>query len=380
MTERARSNTHPTDARSAAPATRPAALRIGSLELDTPVISAPIAGFTDLIFRRLVREFGGCGLIYTEMVSAGGWVQGQQAEPERLQGVKDEAGPLGVQLWDREPAMVEEGARRLRDYGVAVIDLNFGCPKKRIMGKQGAGATLLRDPATVGRMVAATVRGAGGIPVTAKIRLGPSVACRTATEVARQVAANGAAAITVHGRTAGDGYGTPSNFEMIGEVVAAVDVPVVANGDIADAASALLALNVTGAAGVMVARAALTRPWVFREITAALRGDPVPRAPTLAEQREQLLAHHAAVVALEGDPAGTIRMRKFACRYLAGIRGARAFRARIALAHDSDDFRRIVSECFPGDESGYDAVEDAWGVEPMGALGDLETCPTEGAE
>ncbi|MGE3165843.1 MAG: tRNA dihydrouridine synthase [Planctomycetota bacterium] len=350
-------------------------LHIGSLALATPVISAPIAGFTDLVFRRLVRDFGGCGLIYTEMVSAGGWVQGQQTEPERLHGVRTEPGPLGVQLWDREPAMVEEGARRLRDYGVAVIDLNFGCPKQRIMGKQGAGAKLLRDPETVGRMVAATVRGAGGIPVTAKIRLGPSANCRTATAVARQAAANGAVAITVHGRTAGEGYGTPSRFDLIGEVVAAVDVPVIANGDIVDAPSAMRALRLSGAAGVMVARAALTRPWVFREITAALRGEAAPRAPSLLEQREQLLAHHAAVVDLEGDPAGTIRMRKFACRYLAGVRGARAFRARIALARDADDFRRIVSETFPD-------VAHSGDTTPFGDGGVeyAETCAAEAAE
>jgi tRNA-dihydrouridine synthase B len=143
-----------------------APLQIGSLPLATPILQAPIAGFTDLVFRRIVRELGGCGLIYTEMVSAGGWVRGN-IPPERLVGVADEPGPLGVQLWDREPQMVEEAARRLVDLGVSVIDLNFGCPKKRIMGKQGAGAQLLRDPSTISRMIEATIRGAGEIPVTA---------------------------------------------------------------------------------------------------------------------------------------------------------------------------------------------------------------------
>lgn len=324
-------------------------LRIGPVELAHPVLSAPIAGFTDRIFRDIVREFGGCGLIYTEMVSAGGWVQGN-IPPDRLDGVENEARPLGVQLWDREEYPIEEAARRLVDLGVTVIDLNFGCPKKRIMGTHAAGATLLRDPATVGRLVAAAVRGAGRVPVTAKMRLGPSVALRTAPSVARAAADSGAAAVTVHGRTAGDGYGVPCNRELIAEVVQAVDVPVIANGDVHDGPSAVETLRVTGAAGVMVARGCLTRPWVFREIAAALRGEPLPASPTQAEQRALLLRHHAAMVEREGDRFGTVVMRKFAVRYLTGIPGSRHFRDQITRAETGTEFRATVERFFPADQ------------------------------
>lgn len=324
----------------------PTSLTIGSLCLSSPVLSAPIAGFTDRIFRGIVREFGGCGLIYTEMVSAGGWIDGR-IPPDRLQGVESEPRPLGVQLWDREERTIEEAARRLADLDISVIDLNFGCPKKRIMGTHAAGATLLRDPATVGRLVAAAVRGAGCVPVTAKMRLGPSMATRTAPDVARSAEANGAAAITVHGRTADESYGIPSNRAMIAEVVHAVRVPVIANGDVVDAASALATLRATGAAGVMVARGALTRPWVFREIAAALRGEAVPPAPTLEEQRALLLRHHAAMVEQESDRWGTVAMRKFAVRYLTGVSGSRPFRDRITRAENGAEFRSIVAEFFP---------------------------------
>jgi tRNA-dihydrouridine synthase B len=259
-------------------------LSIGPLTLETRVLAAPIAGFTDVLFRRTVRRLGGCGLIFTEMVSAGGWVEGNVL-PERLKGVEGEPRPLGVQLWDREAAMIEEAARRLAALEISLIDLNFGCPKKRIMGKHAAGATLLRDPATVGRLVAAAVRGAGRVPVTAKIRLGSSVRARTAVEVALSAEASGAAAITVHGRTADQHYGVPCHRDLIAEVVQAVSVPVIANGDVADAASALDTLRETGAAAVMVARAALNRPWVFREIAAALCGEPIPPPPDLAPPR-----------------------------------------------------------------------------------------------
>jgi tRNA-dihydrouridine synthase B len=331
-------------------------LAIGNLRLTAPVLSAPIAGFTDRIFRAIVREFGGCGIIFTEMVSAAGWIDGR-IPPDRLQGVESEPRPLGVQLWDREERTIEEAARRLADLDISVIDLNFGCPKKRIMGTHAAGATLLRDPATVGRLVAAAVRGAGNIPVTAKIRLGPSLRARTAPDVARSAATNGAAAITVHGRTADDNYGIPCNHELIAEVVQSVSVPVIANGDVVDAASAVATLRLTGAAGVMVARGALTRPWVFREIAAALRGEVSAPPPTLAEQRALLLRHHAAMVEQEGDHWGTVAMRKFAVRYLHGIPGSRPFRDRITRAENGAEFRATVEGFFP--ELGREVIDSS---------------------
>lgn len=322
------------------PVNRPP-LRIGPLELSSPVISAPIAGFTDRTFRSVVREFGGCGLIFTEMVSAGGWIAGTMP-PSRLEGVAEEVRPLGVQLWDRDAGMIEEAARRLRDLDVSVIDLNFGCPKRRIMGKHAAGASLLRDPATVGQLVAAAVRGAGPVPVTAKMRLGPSPERRTAPEVARAAEDNGAAAVTVHGRSAGQNYGDPCRLQEIRTVVESVRIPVIANGDVADVASALRTLEVTGAAAVMVAREALTRPWVFREITAALTGAPIPAPPTLAEQQDLLLRHHAAMVERSGDVRGTVLMRKFAVRYLSGVPGARPLREALARAADAREFVAVV--------------------------------------
>jgi len=326
-------------------------LKLGSLELDSPVLQAPIAGFTDAIFRGIVREFGGCGLMFTEMVSAEGWVLGSMP-PDRLDGVAEEARPLGVQLWDREPAMIRDAARRLTDLQVSLIDLNFGCPARRIMGKRGAGATLLRDPGTVGRLVAAAVAGAGTIPVTAKIRLGPSLQNPTAPEVAKAAEDNGAVAITVHGRSADQNYGVPCHLERIGEVVGAVSIPVIANGDIQDAASALRTLKATRAAGVMVARAALTRPWIFREIAAALRCEPIPPPPTVHQQKQQLLRHHAALMERAGDPWGTILMRKFACRYLLGAPASNQFREAISRAENGADFKAIVERHFPGHGAG----------------------------
>jgi tRNA-dihydrouridine synthase B len=348
-----------------------APFRIGSVTVDPPVLAAPIAGFTDAIFRGVVRHFGGCGLIYTEMVPASELL-GPRNLPERLQGVTAEPRPLGVQIWGREPEFIEAAAARLATMNVSVIDLNFGCPKPRIMGKHAAGATLLRDPQTVGRLVAAAVRGAGTVPVSAKIRLGPSLTLRTAPDVARSAEANGAAAVTVHGRTADEHYGVPCRHALISEVVRAVSIPVIANGDINSAPAAIRAVADTGAAGVMVAREALVRPWVFREISALLRGQPLPAPPTLAEQRGVLLQHHAAMVARDGDPWGTVRMRKFAVRYLNGYPGTRVFRDAIARAENAADFRAIVERWFPspcrlarGDEADCSGPQLTRGLDPM---------------
>jgi tRNA-dihydrouridine synthase B len=325
----------------------PRTLQLGPLVLDTPVLAAPIAGFTDAIFRRIVRDLGGCGLLFTEMIGAGAWMLSRRERPQRLDGVEEEPRPLGVQLWDREPEMIYAAAQALAAMDISVIDLNFGCPKKRMMGKHAAGAALLRDAQTVGRLVRAAVRGAGTVPVTAKIRIGSSPAAPSAPDVARAAEDNGAVAVTVHGRSADQNYDTPCDLDKISDVVRAVHIPVIANGDIRDADSALCALRATGAAGVMVARAALTRPWVFREITAALRGEPIPPAPTAAEQKALLLRHHAAMVDRHGDPWGTIYMRKFACRYLQATPGTRAFRDAITRAEDATDFRSIVRHYFP---------------------------------
>jgi tRNA-dihydrouridine synthase B len=326
------------------------ALRLGPLALETPVLCAPIAGFTDLLFRRVLRELGGCGLIFTEMVWAGGWIEGK-IEPTRLDGIEREPRPLGVQLWDREPAPLEEAARRVAALGVSLIDLNFGCPKRRIMGRHCAGAALLRDPVTVGRLVAAAVRGAGSVPVTAKIRLGPSLEAPTASEVARAAEEAGAVAVTVHGRAAEQSYGEPCDLERIAAVVDTVSIPVIANGDVADAASACRALARTGAAGVMVARAALTRPWVFREIAASLRGEAMPPPPTLQEQKGMLLRHHAAMVEREGDRRGTVLMRKFAARYLPSVPGVAAFRDAVNRAASAAEFIDAVEAMCAGGES-----------------------------
>ncbi|MCK6474195.1 MAG: tRNA-dihydrouridine synthase [Planctomycetes bacterium] len=327
------------------------ALRIGALVVDPPILQAPMAGFTNFAFRRIVREFGGAGLLATEMISAEGFVRmtgGVKGAPARLWGVKDEPRPLAVQMWDNDEATLAEVGRRLAgEYGVSVVDINFGCPVKRICDAH-SGSYLLSEPARVGRIVERVVQACAPTPVTAKIRLGCSHKNVTAFEVARAVEAAGAAALTVHGRVAEDYFKGSADWDRIAAIKTKLDkMPLIGNGDLDSAEKVVAAFERYGVDGVMIARAALTRPWLFREAAAALRGEPVPPAPDLAEQRALMLRHHEQIVERFGEQRGNVLMRRYACNYAQGKRGAVAFRRYINRVVTNDEFRRVVDEYFP---------------------------------
>ncbi|MFM8434328.1 MAG: tRNA dihydrouridine synthase, partial [Planctomycetia bacterium] len=202
------------------PAVRP--LAIGSVVVDPPVLQAPMAGYTNFAFRQVVREFGGAGLLATEMIAASGarWLETHRGEnPDRLWGVRDEPRPLAVQMWDNDPDNLAAVGRRLaRDFCVSVVDLNFGCPVRQVTEKAHSGSWLLRDPDRVGTIVRRVVEACDGVPVTAKIRLGCADSCRTAVEVAQRIEEAGAACLTVHGRVAAQFFKGRADWDAIVEV------------------------------------------------------------------------------------------------------------------------------------------------------------------
>lgn len=332
------------------PAIRP--LRIGALEVDPPVLQAPMAGFTNYAFRQMVREYGGAGLQATEMVNARGfvWMDRNEAEhPDRLWGVRDEARPLAVQIWDNDPETLAEVGRRLaRDYGVSVVDINFGCPVKQVTEKAHSGSYLLKTPDRVGAIIERVVQACSPVPVTAKIRLGCTRDQINAIDIAQVAEAAGAAALTVHGRTAADFFRGNADWDRIAEIRPYLrSIPLIGNGDLDSAEKVVTAFRRYGVDGVMIARAALGRPWLFRQAAAALRGDPVPPDPTLAEQRDCMLRHYRLVVDRFGEAKGTVLMRKYACCYAQGKPGARHFRTHVARVATADEFYAVVEEYFP---------------------------------
>lgn len=330
-------------------------LWIGKVQVDPPILQAPMAGFTNFAYRQIVRQFGGSGLLATEMVSARSfvWLAEHEAEhPDRLWGVKDEPRPLAVQMWDNDPeTLARVGERLANEYGVSVVDLNFGCPVKDLTERAHSGSYLLKFPARVGAIIERVVKACAPTPVTAKIRLGCSHASINACEIARVVEGAGAAALTVHGRVAADFFRGSADWEKISEIKQHLHhIPLIGNGDLDSAAKVISAFNRYAVDGVMIARASLGRPWLFQQCAAALRGQPVPPEPTIDEQRAWMLRHYEHVCERFGEERGTLLMRKFACNYATGKAGARHFRHAVGRVTTRAEFLDAVKDYFPRHE------------------------------
>jgi tRNA-dihydrouridine synthase B len=329
---------------------------IGPVAVDPPILQAPMAGFTNYAFRQIVREYGGAGLIATEMVNARGfvWMHEQKAEhPDRLWGVKDEPRPLAVQIWDNQPdTMAKVGSRLATEYGVSVVDINFGCPVKQVTEKAHSGSYLLRVPDKMGQIIESVVQACAPTPVTAKIRLGCTRDQINANDIAQVVEDAGAAALTVHGRTAQDMFKGTADWDRISEIKSHLKkIPLIGNGDLSSAQQVVDAFRKYDVDGVMIARASLGRPWLFAQAAAALLGEPIPPDPTLSEQRDCMLRHFDLIVARFGEQEGTLLMRKYACCYAAGRHGARHFRRHVAKVSTVDSFHRVVEEYFPTEKT-----------------------------
>ena len=330
----------------------PPPLRIGPLVIDPPILQAPMAGFTNAAFRQIVREYGGAGLVATEMVNARGfvWMDEHEAEhPDRLWGVASEARPLAVQIWDNDPETMAKVGKRLADeYQVSVVDINFGCPVRQVTEKAHSGSYLLREPERMSRIISRLVEACAPTPVTAKIRLGCTRDNVNCNEIARVVEEAGAAALTVHGRTAQDFFKGNADWDRISEIKQHLkNIPLIGNGDLDSADKVVAAFKTYEVDGVMIARASLGRPWLFAQAAAALRGDPIPPEPTLLEQKDCMLHHYGLVVERFGEEKGTVLMRKFACCYAQGKHGARFFRSHVANVSTKEEFFQVVQDHFP---------------------------------
>jgi tRNA-dihydrouridine synthase B len=327
-------------------------LWIGPVLVDPPILQAPMAGFTNYAFRQILRHFGGVGLLSTEMISARGFLHRDERSddfPDRLWGVRDEPRPLAVQIWDSDPdVLAAVGQRVARDFRASVVDINFGCPVKQVAHKARSGSYLLRWPERVGAIVARVVEACRPAPVTAKIRLGCTPDTINAIDVAQAIEAAGGAAVTVHGRTAEQMFSGRADWDAIAAVKPHLkNIPLIGNGDLASAQSVVDALRRWPVDGVMIGRAGLSRPWLFRQAQAALAGLPIPPEPTLTEQRDLLLEHYRLIVDRFGPVRGTVLMRRYACSYAQGRRGAKQFRAEASRVATPEDFVGVVERHFP---------------------------------
>jgi tRNA-dihydrouridine synthase B len=280
-------------------------LKVGDIEIAAPVFLAPMSGVTDAPFRKEVDRFGAPAVV-TEMV-AGAELAAETEEFVRRAAPHNGSGPFIVQLAGREPRWMFVGAQLAEAAGADIIDINMGCPAKKVTGGQ-AGCALMREPELARQLIAATVAGTKR-PVTVKMRLGWDESSLNAPELARIAEGEGAQMITVHGRTRQQFYTGHATWDRIAAVVEAVKLPVIANGDIEDEASAREAMAKSGAAGVMIGRGAEGRPWRVAQIANALFGTPYTE-PTQEEKLSSMQAQIAGSVALYGERLGVRVVRK----------------------------------------------------------------------
>jgi nifR3 family TIM-barrel protein len=323
------------------------ALTLGSLRVETPVVLAPMAGITNAAYRRLCAEQG-AGLYVCEMITSRGLVEGDETTRQML--VFDEAEQVrSVQLYGTDPVYVGKAVEILcAEYGVAHVDLNFGCPVPKVTRKGGGGA-LPWKRGLLGQILEHAVTAAApyGVPVTMKTRTGLDEDHLTYLDAGRIAQESGCAAIALHGRTVAQAYSGAADWNSIAALVDHVDIPVLGNGDIWEAADAVRMVEQTGAAGVVVGRGCLGRPWLFRDLAAAFAGEEVQVLPILGEVRTMMRRHAELLSEHMGEERGCKEFRKHVSWYLKGFRAGGSLRHSLALVDSLAALDALLDELDP---------------------------------
>lgn len=313
-------------------------MKIGNVEINGHAALAPMAGAADKAFRSICREFGAAYTV-SEMVSAKGVTMGDRKSSE-IMDVSDEERPCAIQIFGSQPDVMAQSAAAALEYKPDIIDINMGCPAPKIV-RGGSGSALMRDPQLAGEIIKA-VCGAVDIPVTVKLRTGWDSDSINAVQMAELAQLNGAAAVTVHGRTKEQMYAPPVDIETIRNVKQSVSIPVIGNGDITDVQSAALMYEKTGCDFIMVGRGALGKPWIFSQINAYLNECRVLPDPPVTQRMLIMLSHVERLCYSRGERIGLREARKHALWYTKGIKGSAAYRRQLSEIKTLDELKRLA--------------------------------------
>ena len=318
-------------------------MRIGNVDLSSDVLLGPMAGVTDLAFRKICMDFD-CGLMVTEMVSSKAMHYNDKKTAKLLE--LDPGEITAIQIFGSEPEIMSEAAETLNSNSNVILDINMGCPAPKIV-KNGDGSALMKTPKLAGQIIRAVVDRSIK-PVTVKIRKGWDNTMVNAVEVAQIAEANGASAVVVHGRTRDQFYAGQADYQIIKAVKDALSIPVIGNGDIFSIEDAIRMKDVTNCDGMMVARGAQGNPWLIKEVAEYLRTGIKIEKPTFEEKIDVALKHFELLLAIKGDHIGLLEMRKHASWYIKGIPGASKIKTEINRTKEVDEVKYLLKSLLKG--------------------------------
>lgn len=315
--------------------------KIGNVEIENQLVLAPMAGITNEAFRSICKEMG-AGLVVCEMISDKA-LSFHNAKTIKMTGISQNEHPLSMQIFGADKETLVYAAKWIYENTDAdIIDINMGCPVNKVAKRAGAGSSLLRDPNKVYEITKAVVE-ATPLPVTVKIRIGWDENNINAVENAKMIEKAGACAIAVHGRTRAQMYSGHANLDVIKDVVEAVNIPVVGNGDIVDGPSALHMLEYTGCKAIMIGRGALGNPWIFKEINAYFAGEEFKR-PSKEEIYNMIVDQYERLLKLKGERLALLEMRSHVGWYLKGMQGSAQIKNKANQALSFEEVKKILKE------------------------------------